>query len=59
MYVVGQPYRYAVGLKNGFPVYQMTKVKEIHAEHLVLENDIRICFESVGRLDPDPRLSKQ
>lgn len=59
MYVVGQPYRHAIAVKNGFPVYQMTKVKEIQAEHLVLENGAYIAFEPVGRLDPDPRLSKQ
>lgn len=57
MYVVGQPYRYAVGLKNGFPVYEMTTVKEIHAEHLVLANDVRIAYDRVGRLDIDLRLA--
>lgn len=59
MYVVGQPYRYACAMKNGFPVYEMTTVKEILPEHLVLENGVRIIFDRVGRLDPDPRLSRQ
>lgn len=59
VYVVGQPYRYACAMKNGFPVYEMTTVKEIQAEHLVLENGVRIDYQRVGRLDPDPRLRKE
>lgn len=57
-YVIGQPYKRVVGMRNGSPVYEMTEIVSVFPDKLVLANGTvidRCAPEPPTLRDPIPK----